>query len=421
MEGQAAGDDAAAELEFYTGEFGTQLLDALKARLASGDYGQMLAELISEAAAPGKPKQGNPGMAGMPGMPAMGPGGPGMIGGPGMMPGGPGGPAGNAEEEKEEEGRTIGQLAPAITWVGTRESKDALLSDAQAAEADVLITFEIAVKAATGSAFINNTTRVRVSALRKDKEELVFTSAALNNRAVHLDREKGNKDVDPVEREVTRFVETLDKTYTTAELPAAVTPDRALARIQALVAEQPENGLPVVVEARYYVAKGLLKEEDLVAASMQVLGEEKYAEMMQALPGAGAGKAMAGAVSFGGLVDLMRGVNSAADSVTDPAPTGGPKPPGGGLGGLIPFGLPFGGSGGASGPAPGLPAGPYDPRATAPMGGVGTAPMPGQSPPPTPPGGAPSPLPGAVGTAPMSEQSPPPSPPGGAPSPLPGR
>jgi hypothetical protein len=128
--------------------------------------------------------------------------------------------------------------------------------------------------------------------------------------------------------------------------PAAITPEKALARVQSLVASRPDEPLAVVVEARFYAEHGLLKQEDVLGIAGQALGEEKLAEMLASLPGAGLGQAIGGSVGFGGLLDLMRGVNSAANAAKGggAAPGAGSKP-GGGLGGLIPLGLPFGGAG----------------------------------------------------------------------------
>lgn len=348
-DGQSSQPDPEEELEFYAGELGTQLLDALKARLSSGEYGLVMQDLMLEASRPAKPKNQNDGMNAMaPGM-AM----PGMPG----MPGADGDPAGDGAKDEEDEGPV--QLAPAIVWLGTAKTKDELVRAANRSHSDVLVLYEIAIRPAKASKFISNTTKIRVSTALKD--ELLMNTAALTNRNVLQDREKGIDGEDPVEREVARVIAMLDKTFTATELPAGVTPERAQARIQSLIAQRPDDGLPVVVEARFYAEKGLLPPESVLSVAKQALGEEELAQLMTNMPGAGAGQMIGGSVSLSGLLGLLHGVNDA----TDAAEAGGiagtlggvAKNAGGGLGGLIPSGLPLAtGKGGAVQPAAGDPA-----------------------------------------------------------------
>jgi hypothetical protein len=262
-----------------------------------------------------------------------------------------------------------GQLAPAIVWLGTGRSRDELLRTAGRAHADVLVAFEVSLRQATQHAFINNTTKVRVSTVKKD--ELLVSTSGLNNRDVLQAREKGLKGDDPVEKDIARIVEALDKSFTTAELPAAITPERALARIQSLVADRPEDPMAVVVEARFYAEKGLLKQEDVLQVAAQALGEDKFAELLQKLPGAGAGQMIGGSVGFGGLLDLMRGVNAATDAAKGGTGSLQPKS-GGGLAGL-PFGLPGFGGGNAAKPAAGNGAAANPAAANAAPAGVAPA------------------------------------------------
>lgn len=341
MGGDAAQINVAdEELGFYTGEFGTAMLDALKAKFSAGDYGLVLQDLVVAAEGPGKKKQnqaGDPAMAAMPGMAAMPmPG----IAGPGANPAGE-----NAEAEED----AAQPLAPAIAWVGTSKNKDELIKRATRANADVLIVYEVVIRPATATKFINNNTKLRITSIKKgsDKEEVIFNSAQLNNRTVIEQRKKGQGE-DPVEREINKAIAALDAKYTAAPLPEAVTAERAVARIESLVAASPEDPLAVLVEARFYAEKGLLRQDELQKYGMQLLGEEKYAQMLGEMPGAGAGQMVGSAVSLSGLIGLMRGVNDATDAAEDAA--SGKTPPaakGGSFGGLLPFGL-----GGPTAPPP---------------------------------------------------------------------
>lgn len=404
-ESTGPGDGPLDELEFYTGEYGTQLNDAIQSRLASGDYGLVMRDLMTEARRPvqRRPQQNNNGA--IPGALGAPPGGIGAPPGVGPMPGdlaggndfppaGAGVPgiggaaAGQGEGQADGEDQGPGLLAPAMVWLGTGRTKDELLRAAERAHADVLVAFDITVRPAKINSFVNNTTKVRVSLVKKD--ELLINTSGLNNRDVLQAREKGLKGDDPVEKEIARIVEALDKQFTTAELPAAITPERALARVQSLVAQKPDDPLVVVVETRFYAEKGLLKQEDVLQIAAQALGEEKFAEMLAQLPGAGAGQMIGGSVGLGGLLDLMRGVNSASDAANGSGAAG--KASGGGIGGLLPFGLPIPGlAGTGKQPAGAAPAGAnvppgigVPPGANVPPG-IGAAPA-GANPANVPPG-----------------------------------
>lgn len=336
MGGGAVQKDVASEqLDFYTGEFGTAMLDALKARFSSGDYGLVLQDLVVAAEGPGKkkPNQANVGMAGIAGVP-------GMAAMP--MPGIGGADANPAGENAEAEEGDAQPLGPAIAWVGTAKNRDELIKRATRADADVLILYEVSIRPATATKFVNNSTKLRIGAIKRgsDKEELIFNSALLNNRTVIEHRKKGQGE-DPVEREINKAIAALDAKYTTTPLPDAITAERAVARIEALVAANPDDPLPVMVEARFYAEKGLLRQDELMKYGSQLLGEERYAEMLGEMPGAGAGQLVGSAVSLSGLIGLMRGVNdateAAGDAASGKAPAGGKA--GGGLGGLLPFNL----------------------------------------------------------------------------------
>jgi hypothetical protein len=87
-------------------------------------------------------------------------------------------------------------------------------------------------------------------------------------------RQKDEKGVEPVEREILKVLEALDKILKPIPLPDAVTEDRAKKRITDLVDSKPDEPLPVIVEARYYMAKGLLSQSDYIDAAKTLLGED---------------------------------------------------------------------------------------------------------------------------------------------------
>jgi hypothetical protein len=82
-----------------------------------------------------------------------------------------------------------------------------------------------------------------------------------------------------VEREVIKAIEALEPLLKPAPLPEGLTADRAKKRIDDLVAQSPDDPLPVLVEARFYVAKGLLPEADLMNAAVTLIGNAGLARL----------------------------------------------------------------------------------------------------------------------------------------------
>jgi hypothetical protein len=337
--GDAAVGTGKGDLFFHTGNFGSKLLEVLGQRIAAGEYGAIYKDISEEMSRAGIDPNNPGGDPNNPGTPDGGPGGAafgraGVDGGqqPDGVPGEPG--AAGAEGAGGPK-----PLGLAVVWLGKATSKEEASRLAEAAQVDILVTYEIEVRLARNSEFVNNTTLLRIASVRKG--EPIFASKEINNRTVATAR--GLKE-DPVEKEVARAIEALDKVCKVAPLPA-LTPEQVKARIASLVAEKPANPLPVVVEARYYVAKGLLPEAELFTTAVAAMGEAEYARLIANSPGAGMGQLIGSALSLPGVVNLVRGVNAATSaagaSARRPAEGGEGQQPGSrGLRGLLPFGGP---------------------------------------------------------------------------------
>jgi hypothetical protein len=124
-------------------------------------------------------------------------------------------------------------------------------------------------------------------------------------------REKGQKTDDPVDKEVGRALEALDKACKPAPLPKQVTAELAKSRIAGLIAEKPADPLPVLLETRFYVTKGLLTDNDMQQAAVSLLGEIEYAQLIASSPDGEMTQAIGSAISLPGMIELMRGVNTA--------------------------------------------------------------------------------------------------------------
>jgi hypothetical protein len=281
------------QLTFYTGEFGEMLLEALEDRLGSGAYGTVPQELMKEIARQPRSNDPNDAAAGEPQLappedaPASGR----RRRGGGEEGGQDGAPAGGKTRRwssKTGAGDAVSvqqhvkQLSPSVLWLGKADERDAINKRAEAADVDILAIFDMSVREARGGGLVNTTTRLRLFNVRQGMKALPeFNSEALNNREVELWRQKEQRSIDPVEREVTRAIDALDKVLKPTELPAGLNSESAKRRIASLVAAKPAEPLPAVVEARFYAAKGLIAEEDYTKAGVSLLGQSGFTQLQE--------------------------------------------------------------------------------------------------------------------------------------------
>ncbi len=202
-------------------------------------------------------------------------------------------------------------------------------------------------------------------------------------------KKKGGED--PVNEEITQALEVLEngnpdkqiQGYKLAPLPPIVTADVALKRIQSLAAAKPDDALPLLLEARFYVAKKLLKPEEMMTIAMTEVGEDQLGNFSALLDGEDVREKIGIALKGPGGDKPKTVLGKFGDALTGA----------GGLGGLVPqpelppIGLPTGmpGLGGAANggnPASGAAAAPpglapagVNPAGSAPPGRGGLAPM----------------------------------------------
>lgn len=257
----AAPTDGRGMIDYYAGEFGTKVLEALENRVTDGKFGDALKEFDSP---PNANAARGPGM----GMAGMGPagmmppaGGAGAIGGPmGAMPGaqGPvGGAAGAAANSKEPKG-----ILPGLVVLGLG-NKETLEKRAKDQALNLMFVFEVKVAQNLKTEIVTNTTTLRVYVLHKPSE-LIFTSAGINAVAVTKSREKSSGK-DPVESEVDRLITTIDngvgevKPIVVAEMPP-MKPEHAVRRLSNITAS-PDHLLSQLVEMRAFKALALITDK----------------------------------------------------------------------------------------------------------------------------------------------------------------
>jgi len=257
--------DGRGQVDYYTGEFGTKLIEALEARIADGKFGEALKEFEGPPAAPAG-QNGGMGM-GMPGMMGpMGGGGPGM---PGMAgaPGAPGagGAGGNARSTDPK------SIQPGLMVLGTG-SKESLERKAKENELDLLFVFEVDVKQNPKTDIVTNTATLRMFAVQKPAEVL-FTSAGLNNILVTKGREKP-KDKDPVDVEVDRAMNVVDKGFVVSEFPP-LQPEHAMQRVTRISSSQEAEPLAHLVEIRAFKAMRLITNQQYQDAAKGLITAER--------------------------------------------------------------------------------------------------------------------------------------------------
>ena len=115
-------------------------------------------------------------------IPPMGPMAGGNSGEAGGFPDGGEGGAGQPGGGRVAQGLST-QLTPGVTWLGAVENVKELGEVIGTLPVDVIFVFDVKVRPATASTWVNNDTRLRVVSAAKVTEAL-FTSGTINNKGV---------------------------------------------------------------------------------------------------------------------------------------------------------------------------------------------------------------------------------------------
>lgn len=260
-------NDPLGTLVFFTGELGEGLLDRLDEREGPQGLGVALTELTKQPATPANAAGGvNPMNAAM--LPMEIP--------MGVQAGGE--TVGEGTDLRSREPQSLG---PGITLLGVQPDDKALKKRAKEQGVDALIIFDVDVRPARASSLVNNSTKITLYSLAQD--DSLVTTREINNQKVADDRAK-SRETDVVETEMERLFETFDKHFRMKELPAAITPERVLTRVQNLAKQLPDNpaALGLLAEMRFYQAKGLVSQVDIVMALQEALGEETVGKLLAA-------------------------------------------------------------------------------------------------------------------------------------------
>jgi hypothetical protein len=327
------------QVGYYLGDFGDWFIEALHERMQAGDYGPVLQDLMKSATRPpgqrrdpndpnapagdgppdyaaappdegsgapsfpggGRGRGGRGGRGGAGGGFAGGAGFPGGGPGGGLPGGGRGGGAGNLAGagadigDKNSPSRwatkgdgkdkvdlsTVKQISPCLLWLGKfkEDEREDLTKVAAEMDVDILAVFSLTLKQARSGNLLNNKAILRLVNMRTGKTLADYSPEPIVNLDVEKWRQKDEKGTDPVEREVLKMLDAMDKVLKPMALPETVTAERAKKRIADLVAAKPDEPMPVLVEARYYFAKGLLGPSDFAETAKSLFGEEGFAKL----------------------------------------------------------------------------------------------------------------------------------------------
>jgi hypothetical protein len=350
------------ELIYFTGEIGTKLVAKIKSQLESGAFGAIYKEALKDlpvakvggengAGPMGDPRSMQSGSAG-----AFGPqSGGGEYGGADAA-----GAADGANPSGDGDGSGIhkGQLIPGVEFLGAVENMKEVGEVAKTTAVDAIIVFDVSVRPATASKFVNTDTKFRVVS-SADVSKLLFTSSKLNNKQI-LEARKKKSGEDPVAQEIDKAVAALETNFKLTPLPA-LTPELVSKRINFLIAQKPPNATSLLLETRFFVVKKLLKPDEAVALTLNGVGEEQLDTLSRVLDGEDARERIAAALT-----------GKRADGPNTPLEKFAAALAGvGGLAGLAPAPqLPVGNVAPANGTAygPGGPSGPGGPRSGYPDG-----------------------------------------------------
>jgi len=166
-------------------------------------------------------------------------------------------------------------------WLGKadEDEREDLTKRAEAMDVDILAVFSMTLHRARTGNFTNNKLVLRLVNLRTGKPLPGYSPEPMVNLEVEKWRQKDSKGTDPVEAEILKVLDAMDKALKPVPLPEQLTAERAKKRINDLVAAKPDEPLPVLVEARFYMVKGLLDQSDFAEAAKSLLGEDALAKL----------------------------------------------------------------------------------------------------------------------------------------------
>jgi hypothetical protein len=266
--GAEGGGGSNSLLSKGAGELGDKLAAAYTERVMRGDFGDVLKK-ASEAGSGGN--RGNAygeedseygGGAGYGGPGGAGPGGAGPGYGAKAGPEGAGAGGGGAAAASE-----VTQIKPGLSMLGIGTQKE-LIERAREDGIDAIVIIDMKLSMNRSTGLVTNDSTLALLDAKTQKK--LHTTRKFNNLIIQKARAAGKED--SVDKELGKLFEAIDANFKMTDLPAGLTAERAAQRVADLAAEQHDNPLPILAEARMYHAKGLLEESALFAAYEQILG-----------------------------------------------------------------------------------------------------------------------------------------------------
>ena len=167
-------------------------------------------------------------------------------------------------------GEPIAMWQPGIIFLGEGNIADVIPS-ARAAEVDLLLHFEVVLKAGRNNN-VQNVSRCRLMNVATGKQEIVSKGMS-NVEAAQVTRAGRQTERGYVMGQLSSLFSFIDRSATVSELPA-LTPEIARRRVEALVGSPQSRSLRTLAEVRMYQAKNLLTAEEVEAVFHIVGGAE---------------------------------------------------------------------------------------------------------------------------------------------------
>lgn len=286
----AAEGIAIADIEKNLGLFATVTGEMFDTRFAAGDFGPVFASLVPRPTedADETPRRGTQ-PAGEPDYGA------GYLGedyleesssleGAGEYPGGyPGGAGGNPNRAPQATPApaTVAALPkphprwrPGIIYLGEQDYRESL-EDAKQAGVDFLLHFAVNVERArerVGEGEPRNETRVRVVNLRDPQKPIAPVGKLSNTEVRNKTRASNTEPREMVAETLRPIFNAIDRQLKLQEMPS-LSETQAKNRIAALLVNSADAPLDALAEIQLYRSRGLLTEEEVLAAAQMLMGD----------------------------------------------------------------------------------------------------------------------------------------------------
>ena len=158
-----------------------------------------------------------------------------------------------------------------VTVLGEGKNAREIVELARKEDLQVVVVFDIEIAQPRG--ILQNTTKLEVYDVRKDKENVIARSGGLLNTRVETERESG-KGADPVDTEFAKLFKLIDNKLQMSEFPEAAKPEGVEKYVDEQSQQKHGNPLTTIAEFAFYNKQKKISSEKLVEAANKVAGHD---------------------------------------------------------------------------------------------------------------------------------------------------